>query len=77
MTVQLPPVPRDPPASTVWAPSPASAHLDAQVQMEGMVERHGGPATSKVQKKARNQSPMVPSAKSYQQSLHRSKSTPS
>lgn len=37
MTVQPPPVPRDPPASIEWAPSPASAHLDAQVQTEGML----------------------------------------
>lgn len=37
MTVRPPPVPRDPPASIEWAPSPASAHLDAQVQTEGML----------------------------------------
>lgn len=34
MTVHLPPVPWDPPALTAWAPFPASAHLDAQVQAE-------------------------------------------
>lgn len=36
MTVQQPPVPLAPPASIVWAPSPASAHLDAQVRGPGV-----------------------------------------
>lgn len=41
MTVLLPPVPQDPPALTAWAPSPASAHLVAQVWGRGYREVGG------------------------------------